>query len=174
MDLGHRQLNDRIHHKSFLFVTPPSSSHIPALMWNKQEWLVAHRRSFAQGAVCLFESECVFVASFVLLQWRNTWEWVFAYVRLFVCLKCPCLYGACQRSHGHRKHKSLCWRRCQKWHCDSRHGNKCWHLILGDCNWSCRFDYNFVLLCQGIVGSEVRLTPLLWSGLRSVACLDLH
>ncbi|KAA0721057.1 p100 co-activator [Triplophysa tibetana] len=34
---GHRQLNDRIHHKSFLLVTPPSSSHIPALMWNKQE-----------------------------------------------------------------------------------------------------------------------------------------
>lgn len=105
---------------------------------------------------------------------EDTWEWVFAYVRLFACLKCPCLYGTCQRSHGRRKHRVCADRRCQKWHCDSRHGNKCWHLILGDCNWSCRFGYNFVLLCQGIVGSEVRLTPLLWSGLRSVACLDLY
>lgn len=162
MDLGHRQLNDRIHHKSFLFMTPPSSSHIPALMWNKQEWLVAHRRSFAQGAVCLFESECVFVASFVLLQWRIR-ESGFLHMSACSRLKCPCLYGACQRSHGRRKHGVCADRRCQKWHCDSRHGNKCWHLILGDCNWSCRFGYNFVLL-----------TPLLWSGLRSMACLDLH
>lgn len=82
---------------------------------------------------------CGFFCAFAV---EDTWEWVFAYVRLFACLKCPCLYGACQRSHGRRKHRVCADRRCQKWHCDSRHGNKCWHLILGDCNWSCRFGYN--------------------------------
>lgn len=174
MDLGHRQLNDRIHHKSFLFMTPPSSSHIPALMWNKQEWLVAHRRSFAQGAVCLLsQSVCLWL---LLCFCRGGYvrEWDFAYVRLLACLKCPCLYGECQRSHGRRKRRVCTDRRCQKWHCDSRHSNECWHSNLGDCNLSCRFGYNFVLLCQGIVGSGVRLTPLLWSGLQSVECLDLH
>lgn len=98
MDLGHRQLNDRIHHKSFLFMTPPSSSHIPALMWNKQEWLVAHRRSFAQGAVCLFESECVFVASFVLLQWRIRES---GFLHMSACSRVSSALASVVRVRGH-------------------------------------------------------------------------
>lgn len=78
------------------------------------------------------------------------------------CLKCPCLYDACQRSRG------CCGARSG---IDSRHCNKCWHSNLDDCNWSSRFDYNFILLCQGIVGRGVRLAPLLWSCLQ---CLNLH
>lgn len=131
MDLGHRQLNDRIFHKSFLLVTPPSSSHIPALMWNKQEWLVAHRRSFAQGALCFWVTVCD-CGFFVLLQ-----RWIrvdFTFVRA-----CPCLYGMCQGSHCRRKRR-LCV-------CLQRQKMTLWQSVTsGDAviwttlTWSCRFD----------------------------------
>lgn len=140
---------------------------------NMNGWLLTEGHLPRVQCVSLSQSVCLWLR-LCFCRGGYVREWDFAYVRLLACLKCPCLYGECQRSHGRRKRRVCTDQRCQKWHCDSRHSNECWHSNLGDCNLSCRFGYNFVLLCQGIVGSGVRLTPLLWSGLQRVACLDLH
>ncbi len=130
---------------------------------NKNGWLLTE--GHLPRVQCVSLSQCVCLWLLLCFCSRG-------YVRVgfcicppvHACLKCPCLDAACQRSYGCWKRGVCTDQRCQKWHCDIRHCNECWHSNLGDCDWSSRFDYNFVLLCQGIVDSGVRLTPLLWSG----------
>lgn len=125
---------------------------------NKNGWLLTEGHLPRVQCVSLSQSACLWL----LLCFCSG-----GYVRVGFCIcppvrvsQVPLPLWCVSEVTWPQEAQSLRWRQCQKWHCDSRHGNKCWHLILGDCNWSCRFGYNFVLLCQGTVGSEVRLNAL--------------